>query len=140
MKKQSFLITLSALLTACISNAVAPSKANTLLQHHHWILAEINGYDYAKPKYGKHPSIEVDEKLRIKGFAGCNGYFGQGNWKENSFRVEKMGMSKMMCSDDMMRTEQVMSETLQEWNELTLDKDTLTLKNRKHRITFKRHN
>ncbi|MDP2570774.1 META domain-containing protein [Vibrio penaeicida] len=136
MKKQLALIALPVILAACTSNGDASVVTKEDLQHHHWILTQVDGQDYVKPEHSKHPNIEVGEKLTVNGFAGCNGYFGQGELKDGQFRVENMGMTMMMCSDEMMNTEQVMSDALGEWSDVTLTKDTLTLKNDKHQVTF----
>ncbi|MBD1556438.1 META domain-containing protein [Vibrio sp. S9_S30] len=137
MKKQLALIALPVILAACTSNGDASVVTKEDLQHHHWILAQVDGQDYVQPERGTPPSIEVGEEMTVNGFAGCNGYFGQGELKDGRFRVDGMGMTMMMCSDEMMNIEQVMSDTLSEWSDITLTDNTLTLKNNKHQVTFK---
>nr|WP_038143815.1 META domain-containing protein [Vibrio nigripulchritudo] len=137
MKKQLALIALPVLLAACTSNGDATVVTNEDLQHHHWILAQVDGKEYVKPEHGKHPSIEVGENMTVNGFAGCNGYFGRGELKDGKFRVVDMGMTMMMCPDDMMNTEQVISSTLNDWSDITLTKDTLVLEGNDHQVTFK---
>lgn len=74
--------------------------------------------------------------MTANGHAGCNNFFGQGELKDNKFRIEKMGMTMKMCGEDAMNTEMTMSQVLTEWSDITLTKDSLELKNDAHTLTF----
>ncbi len=74
--------------------------------------------------------------MMANGNAGCNNFFGQAELKDNQFRIEKMGMTMKMCIDDAMNTEQAVSQTLSDWSDITLTKDSLVLKNSNHTLTF----
>ncbi|MCE7627345.1 META domain-containing protein, partial [Vibrio fluvialis] len=82
------------------------------------------------------PRLEIGEKMMASGNAGCNNFFGQAELKDNRLRIEKMGMTMKMCIGDVMDTEQAVSQSLMDWNDVTLTKDTLTLKNDVHTLTF----
>jgi len=130
-------VTLPVILTACQStgdDAVQITAQD--LQHHNWELVQIDGKDVVKNDRLKAPNLEIGEKMIANGNAGCNNFFGQAEIKDNKFRIEKMGKTMKMCIGDVMDTEQAVSQTLQDWSDITLTKDTLTLKNDVHTLSY----
>ncbi|EPB6720235.1 META domain-containing protein [Vibrio fluvialis] len=124
------------LLAACASNGDDVQITATDLQHHNWQLTQIDGQDIVKNKHYDASRLEIGEKMMASGNAGCNNFFGQAELKDNRLRIEKMGMTMKMCIGDVMDTEQAVSQSLMDWNDVTLTKDTLTLKNDVHTLTF----
>ncbi|MCG6413485.1 META domain-containing protein [Vibrio fluvialis] len=124
------------LLAACASNSDDVQITATDLQHHNWQLTQIDGQDIVKNEHYDAPRLEIGEKMMASGNAGCNNFFGQAELKDNRLRIEKMGMTMKMCIGDVMDTEQAVSQSLMDWNDVTLTKDTLTLKNDVHTLTF----
>ncbi|MCW8333474.1 META domain-containing protein [Vibrio sp. SCSIO 43135] len=130
-------ISLPVLVTACASNGDDVKEITAQdLQHHNWELTQIDGQDVVTNEKQQAPRLEIGENMTANGNAGCNNFFGQGELKDNKFRVEKMGMTMKMCVGDVMDTEQAFSQTLSDWSDMTLTKDTLTLKNDVHTLTF----
>lgn len=111
-------------------------SANTL-QHHHWILQKIDGKELVVSVNAKAPTIEIGENMTANGHAGCNNYFGQGELRDGKFRIETMGMTRKMCPENSMKLEQAMTATLSDWTEISMTKETLTLSNNVHTLTFK---
>lgn len=130
-------ISLPLLMAACTSNGnnVKQTTAQDL-QHHNWELTQIDGKDIVLKKHQKAPRLEIGENLTANGNAGCNNFFGQAELKNNQLRIEKMGKTMMMCMDDQMKIEQVMSATLTNWSDITLTNNSLTLKTPQHELTF----
>ncbi|MBY7972891.1 META domain-containing protein [Vibrio fluvialis] len=124
------------LLAACASNGDDVQITATDLQHHNWQLTQIDGQDIVKNEHYDAPRLEIGEKMMASGNAGCNNFFGQAELKDNRLRIEKMGMTMKMCIGDVMDTEQAVSQSLMDWNDVTLTKETLTLKNDVHTLTF----
>ncbi|MBL4276696.1 META domain-containing protein [Vibrio fluvialis] len=124
------------LLAACASNGDDVQITVTDLQHHNWQLTQIDGQDIVKNEHYDAPRLEIGEKMMASGNAGCNNFFGQAELKDNRLRIEKMGMTMKMCIGDVMDTEQAVSQSLMDWNDVTLTKETLTLKNDVHTLTF----
>ncbi|EMW7173118.1 META domain-containing protein [Vibrio fluvialis] len=124
------------LLAACASNGDDVQITATDLQHHNWQLTQIDGQDIVKNEHYDAPRLEIGEKMMASGNAGCNNFFGQAELKDNRLRIEKMGMTMKMCIGDVMDNEQAVSQSLMDWNDVTLTKDTLTLKNDVHTLTF----
>ncbi|EKO4004675.1 META domain-containing protein [Vibrio fluvialis] len=124
------------LLAACASNGDDVQITATDLQHHNWQLTQIDGQDIVKNEHYDAPRLEIGEKMMASGNASCNNFFGQAELKDNRLRIEKMGMTMKMCIGDVMDTEQAVSQSLMDWNDVTLTKDTLTLKNDVHTLTF----
>ncbi|UPQ86963.1 META domain-containing protein [Vibrio sinaloensis] len=131
-------ISLPLIVTACASNG-DDMKAITAqdLQHHNWELVSIDGKALELSEKQKAPRLEVGEKMTANGNAGCNNFFGQAELKDNQFRIEKMGMTMKMCVGDIMDIEQAFSQTLSDWSDMSLTKDTMVLKNDVHTLTFK---
>ncbi|MEZ8825040.1 META domain-containing protein [Vibrio sp. 10N.261.55.A7] len=130
-------ISVPVLLTACVSNDEEAQVITAQdLQHHNWELVQIDGNDVVKDDNNRPVRLEVGENMTANGHAGCNNFFGQGELKDNKFRIEKMGMTMKMCGEDAMNTEMTMSQVLTEWSDITLTKDSLELKNDAHTLTF----
>lgn len=136
-KKLLAAIYLPVLMTACASNGDNVKQITAQdLQHHNWQLVQIDGKEVTNADKQKAPRLEIGEKMMASGNAGCNNFFGQAELKDNQFRIEKMGMTMMMCVGDVMDTEQAFSQTLSDWSDITVTKDGLTLKNDVHTLTF----
>ncbi|EJO3994482.1 META domain-containing protein [Vibrio vulnificus] len=130
-------ISMPLLMTACVSNGDNMKQLTAQdLQHHNWELVSIDGNAITINEHQQAPRLEVGENMMANGNAGCNNFFGQAELKDNQFRIEKMGMTMKMCIDDAMGTEQVVSQTLSNWSDITLTKDSLVLKNSNHTLTF----
>ncbi len=129
-------VTLPVILSACSSTGDIVQITAQDLQHHNWELVQVDGENFVKNERLKTPNLEIGEKMIANGNAGCNNFFGQAELKDNQFRIEKMGKTMKMCIGDIMETEQAVSQTLQDWSDITLTKDTLTLTNDVHTLTY----
>lgn len=127
---------LPILVTACVSNGDQVQVTADDLQHHNWQLTHIDGQEWVKSEHYDAPRLEIGEKMMASGNVGCNNFFGQAELKNNQFRIEKMGMTMKMCIGDVMDTEQAVSQSLSDWNDVTVSENTLTLKNDVHTLTF----
>ncbi len=131
-------ITLPLVVTACATNGDDATQITAQdLQHHNWELVSIDGTDLVLEERQNPPRLEVGEKMTANGNAGCNNFFGQAELKDNQFRIKKMGMTMKMCVGEVMDIEQAFGQTLSDWSDMTLTKDTMTLKNDVHTLTFK---
>ena len=130
-------ISLPVLMTACASNGDNVKEITAQdLQHHNWQFVQIDGNNIELKERQKAPRLEIGENLTANGNAGCNNFFGQVELKDNQLRIEKMGMTMKMCMEDQMKIEKVMSESLSDWNDITLTNKGLVLKNTNHELTF----
>lgn len=140
MKKLIAITTLPLLLAACQSTGAQNDMANTItpqdLQHHNWELVQIDGETVNTPENMQPPRLEIGEKMTANGNAGCNNFFGQGELKDNKFRIPQMGMTMKMCQEGVMGTEMAFSKSLSEWNEISLTKESMTLTSESHTLTF----
>lgn len=131
-------ITLPALITACSSNGDEVQQITSQdLQHHNWELVSVDGKEVIIEGREQTPRLEIGEKMMANGNAGCNNFFGQAELNDNKLRIDKMGMTMKMCVGEAMEVEKAFSQTLTEWSNVTLNKDTLTLQNEVHTLTFK---
>lgn len=129
-------ITLPVLLTACASNGDDVHISATDLQHHNWQLTQIDGQVIKNNPRLEAPRLEIGDKMMASGNAGCNNFFGKAELEDNRLRIEKMGMTMKMCIGDVMDTEQAVSQSLSEWNDVTLSGQTMTLTNDVHTLTY----
>ncbi len=119
-----------------VSNAKVEVSAASL-QHHNWELTQIDGKSINLPDDFSAPNIEIGESFTANGNAGCNRYFGQAELKGDQFRIDKMASTMMMCPQEAMELEAVMTAVLGDWSTITLTKQELKLKNNKYTLTFK---
>lgn len=141
MKKRLLsVLVLPLMLTACAGNSAmnsAPHKVTANeISNGNWELVQIDHKDLTLQAPFQAPSLELGSELAANGNAGCNRYFGQAELKDGQLRIEKMGMTMMLCPDDAMKVEQTFSESLSNWNKVAISGDTLTLTNAKHSLTF----
>ncbi|NAX20137.1 META domain-containing protein [Vibrio sp. V39_P1S14PM300] len=107
------------------------------LQHHNWELIQVDGQAITQGDRQRMPRLEVGEKMTVNGNAGCNNFFGQGELKDNQFRVDKIGMTMKSCSSEAMQIEQAVAETLSTWSTITLTKEHLILRDDNHELTYR---
>ncbi|PSV28282.1 MULTISPECIES: META domain-containing protein [unclassified Photobacterium] len=141
MKKRLLsVLVLPLMLTACAGNSAmnsAPHKVTANeISNGNWELVQIDHKALALQAPFQAPSLELSSDLAANGNAGCNRYFGQAELKDGQLRIEKMGMTMMLCPDDAMKVEQTFSKSLSDWNKVAISGDTLTLTNAKHTLTF----
>ncbi|KII75596.1 META domain-containing protein [Vibrio renipiscarius] len=131
-------LSLPVLMTACASNGDEVKQITAAdLQHHNWSLVSVDGKAIVTEEGQAAPNLEVGEKMTANGNAGCNNFFGQAELKNNQFRIEKMALTMKMCMGESMNVEQAFSQTLSDWSDMALTKDSLVLTNDVHTLTFK---
>lgn len=135
MKKLITALSVPILLAACSSTDKADFVTPADLQHHHWVLSEIDGKEITKESKA---DLEIGEAMNSNGNAGCNGFHGQAeiNPKTGEFRIEKMAMTMKMCQGEAMNIERAVASTLSAWSTIDLSKETLTLTNDQHSLTY----
>lgn len=139
MKRILPVVTLSVLMSACASIEEKSASVTVKdLQHHNWELTHIDGELISVPNKHQKPRLEIGEHFTANGMAGCNNFFGQAALNESgAFRIEKMGLTRKMCPEAEMQIEQVMTETLSSWSEITLTPENLILKSPAHELTLR---
>lgn len=140
MKKRLIaVLALPLVLSACSANMDHETTVTTeqALTSHNWVLTQINGKAVKVGTDSELPTLTLNKALSANGYTGCNRYFGQGEYKDGQFRIEKMGMTMMACPDEGMALEKTMSDTLSDWSKVTIESNTLTLSTKGHQLTFK---
>lgn len=154
MKKLAFsMLLLPALLMGCQTSSAVDNTTSTSttteksalnnmtiskdkLQHHNWILKQVDGKELTFLKGDSAPNLEIGEGFSANGQGACNRYFGQAELKGDQFRIDKMASTMMACPEPVMKTDVLMTEVLGNWSTMTLTKNTLELKGAKHTLTF----
>ncbi|WP_434341303.1 META domain-containing protein [Motilimonas cestriensis] len=122
------------LLTAC-ANTQATKVTTADVVNKQWQLVSVDN-QAVTPMGNKLPKIHIDSTLKATGVAGCNNFFGQAQWQDGQLRIEKMGMTMMMCPPPLDKIEQGITATLSDWSAVTLDKNTLILQGAEHTLVY----
>ena len=80
-------------------------------------------------------SLRFIEAMQVNGFAGCNKFFGEGALSEDTLTVNKLGMTRKSCGEQVDALEQQLLSTLKEGAAISLTGDQLTLQG-EHHFTF----
>lgn len=131
------------LVTACASEGGEMAKdSNSVtakdLQHHNYVLTEIDGKAYRIAKNAMSPNIAFGEKMNISGEM-CNNYFGQGELKNGVLTAKGVGMTRKFCSDATLnQLDQKISQLLEDGAKVSLEDDgkNLILSNDKTTLKF----
>ncbi|GAA5104086.1 META domain-containing protein [Wohlfahrtiimonas larvae] len=139
------LISVATLLfvTACATTEANMSNNPNIvtvkdIQHHNYILAEIDGKTYRTAKNAMSPNISFGEKMHVSG-SMCNNYFGQGELKNGVLTVKALGMTEKFCADRTLNNlDRKIGQLLSDGAKLTLDNDgqNLTLSNASTTLKF----
>lgn len=128
----AFLLPLA--LTGCVTEN---SSSLEMLQNQSWTLSRIDGRELQLTGRQKAPNLQINQDLSASGYAGCNNFTGQVQLEGHQLRVEKMALTRKMCFGDVMETEQVVSQTLSTWSDVSITKkNELILKNDGHQLVF----
>lgn len=125
---------LPLVLTGCVTEN---SSSLEMLQNQSWTLSRIDGGELQLTGRQKAPNLQINQDLSASGYAGCNNFTGQVQLEGHQLRVEKMALTRKMCFGDVMETEQVVSQTLSTWSDVSITKkNELILKNDGHQLVF----
>jgi heat shock protein HslJ len=130
------LIGITALLSACASTPSGIPLTAESLQHHHWVLEQIDGQPITAEK-GQHPDLEIGEQLRANGNAGCNRFMGQVEIQGQQLRISKMASTMMLCQAPQQDWEDAMTRTLSDWSTVDLSAQQLRLKGSQHELLLR---
>jgi heat shock protein HslJ len=130
------LIGMTALLSACASTPSGTPLTAESLQHHHWVLEQIDGQPVIAEK-NRQPDLEIGEKLRANGNAGCNRFMGQVEIQGQQLRISKMASTMMLCQAPQQDWEAAMTSTLSNWSQAELSAQQLRLKGAKHELVLR---
>lgn len=102
MQKVFFLLAIIGILAGCARKNI-PGKSETAtssLTNTRWKLTALSSIPNGLPKLSKDVFLQMDTG-RIKGFAGCNSYFGGYTTHESTIAFAGIGSTKMFCETGM---------------------------------------
>ncbi|MBQ7819438.1 MAG: META domain-containing protein [Bacteroidales bacterium] len=141
MKNSIFIFLILLIFTGC-KKAEITYDSITKCQ---WIVEELkfNGENY---KYNnsaeEEPLLVFIDSTHVAGYAGCNRYMGRYSMSTDSVKINIIGTTRMLCSEEVMEKEckyiDAISGALKA--QLSSDGQQLTLKNSSNdaKVTFKR--
>jgi len=108
----------------CVGCASTGTVTSEQLKYTQWQLSTID--DVAlKEQYTA--SVGFIEALQVNGFAGCNRFFGEGELKESSLSVRKVGMTRKSCGEKTDKFEQQFLKTLKQGATLSMQGQKLVM-------------
>lgn len=110
MQKVLLFLLVIGLLAGCAPKPLQNSTANSTLTNTRWKLTALNSLPNGLPKLSKDVFLQLDTG-RIKGFAGCNNYFGGYTTHDAALSFTGVASTKMFCQDGM-ETETKLFEAL----------------------------
>ncbi|OOF28336.1 META domain-containing protein [Salinivibrio sp. IB872] len=140
MKKVLLVATLASIgVTACSNNdfTAGPSNQNAITVENiaqKWQLAMVD--DQAINAEGA-PTLTVSTDMVASGYTGCNRYFGNAQLENSRFRIDRMASTRMACASQAMDMEFTVSDVLNNWSQINITDNQLTLANHKTTLTFK---
>lgn len=102
MQKALLFLAFIGIMAGCAPKNI-PSKdgtANSSLTNTRWKLTALSSLPNGLPKLSKDVFLQLDTG-RIKGFAGCNNYFGGYTTSESTLSFTGVASTKMFCQDGM---------------------------------------
>ncbi|MFT6789918.1 MAG: heat shock protein HslJ [Pseudoalteromonas rhizosphaerae] len=82
----------------CIGCSSTGTVTSEQLKYTKWQLSRVDGL--AIPA-SYSASLSFIEALQVNGFAGCNKFFGEGQLDDNHLTVNKLGMTRKSCGDEL---------------------------------------
>lgn len=97
LNKIYFLLSL-LILGACTAQNKAMTTEKDIIQDTYWMLYSMKGEDLQGPVDTRTAYIRFEEgKDEVKGFTGCNNFFGKYELSGDSVSLSALGSTKMMC-------------------------------------------
>jgi heat shock protein HslJ len=124
------LITITGLLGRCeLPNRVTPSQ----LQHHHWVLARIDGAELEIKDADSLPDLAIGKQMQVSGNSGCNNFRGAASLAGHQFKIEQMASTQRLCTPARNEIERTVTAVLSSASSASLDANrNLTLANGEH--------
>lgn len=111
-----WLLCLGILLVSCMKRETTdPGPEAAGIEGIEWILAEVNGNPVSAPAGEQKPLLNFDpDKKQVKGFSGCNNFFGSYKIFGASLTIGPVGATRMACPDLKMSLETAFMKALDE--------------------------
>jgi heat shock protein HslJ len=112
MQKVLILLAFIGILAGCArkTTPIKEETANSSLTNTRWKLTALSSLPNGLPRLSKDVFLQLDTG-RIKGFAGCNSYFGGYTTQQSSITFTGVGSTKMFCQEGM-ETENMLFQAL----------------------------
>ena len=124
------LITITGLLGRCeLPNRVTPSQ----LQHHHWVLARIDGAELEIKDADSLPDLAIGEQMQVSGNSECNNFRGAASLADHQFKIEQMASTQRLHTPARNEIERTVTALLSSASSASLDANrNLTSANGEH--------
>lgn len=135
-KKPVFLTTL--FLFACSAETTSnieaqKSKIEPVQIQQKWALVAIDG-QAVDTQIGSTLAVAPDDNAT--GNLACNRFFGTLQLQENRLRIDKMASTRKMCEGEVNDIEMIVSSTLGDWSEVSLNGNKLILTGKRHKLSY----
>ncbi len=120
------------LLLFCMGCSSTGTVTSEQLKYTQWQLSKVDGL--AIP-VSQTASMRFIEAMQVNGFAGCNKFFGEGVLSEGNLTINKLGMTRKSCGQQVDELEQQLLKTLKQGAAISLTGEQLILQGL-HHFTF----
>ncbi|MFY8327169.1 MULTISPECIES: META domain-containing protein [unclassified Pseudoalteromonas] len=108
----------------CIGCSSTGTVTSEQLKYTKWQLSRVDGL--AIPA-SYSASLSFIEALQVNGFAGCNKFFGEGDLTNNQLSINKLGMTRKSCGEQLDQFEQQLLDSLKQGAQIQLQSQQLIL-------------
>jgi copper homeostasis protein (lipoprotein) len=81
---------------SCTKNLGTANLTNTF-----WSLQEVSNISIKKMDFKKYPNFIIKKNNEVKGFGGCNNFFGNSTNNRDSLKIYNLGITRKMCKKNM---------------------------------------
>ncbi len=122
---------LGIVLSACGTGPTFPGSSDQPmtvtqadLQHHRWVLKNINGtkIDTAKLDH-RIPELEIGEQMMASGYSGCNRFHGKASLREDRFIIDRVASTRMFCRPEQNDIELLLLQVFGQESRISIDAD-----------------
>jgi heat shock protein HslJ len=121
--------------TANIAPPTAVAKIAPSQLQQQWLLTGIDGQPIA---IGITSELTVSPLNKATGNLACNYFFGSAKLQSDLFKIDKMGSTRRACQGKAGAVEAIVAAVLNNWSEVQLNADRLTLIGKSHRLHYRR--
>lgn len=108
----------------CVGCTTTGKVTSEQLKYTQWQLITVNGLSIP---VSYRVSMHFIEALQVNGFAGCNRFFGEGDLNNNQLVVNKLGMTRKSCGEEVNAFEQQFLRALKQGAELKMQGQQLVM-------------
>lgn len=135
--KQFSLLLISLALSACSAKTADSMASKNIAFSQIQKKWQLESIDDAPISAEINSTLMVDAQGQATGKLACNNFFGRLELKDNTLKIDPMGSTRMSCFGVMNQVEMIVSSVLNDWSEIHLTDNRLSLSGKKHTLSYR---